>query len=87
MGFIQKKSKPVSFKFHSQYYYLNVDVIKCFDKISHQVILEKIPLTNKYLHFIKRWVKSLIIGPEIKGGKEIAFNPTEGVRKVQLLGP
>lgn len=83
----EKKSNPVGFKFYSQYHYLNVDVIKCFDKISHQVIFEKIPLTNKYLYLIKRWATCLIIGPETKGGKEIKFKPTEGVPQGSIIGP
>jgi hypothetical protein len=83
----KEQFNPVPFKSHSQYYYLNVDVIKCFDKILHQVIFEKIPLTNKYLYLIKRWVTCPIIRPETKGGKEIKFKPTESVLQGSIIGP
>lgn len=83
----EKKSNFVNFKFHSQYYYLNVDVKKCFDKILHQVIFEKIPLTNKYSYLIKHWAACPIIGPETKGGKDIKFKPTEGVPQGSIIGP
>lgn len=82
-----KDYKPVPFKFHSQYYYLNVDIVKCFDRISHQTIYEKIPLTSKYLFFIKRWATSTIIGPEVKGGKNIKFKPISGVPQSSIIGP
>ena len=83
----EKKSNPVAFKFYSQYHYLNVDVVKCFDKISHQVIFDKIPLTNKYLYLIKCWAISLIIESETKGGKNIKFKPAEGVPQGSIIGP
>ena len=82
-----KTSNSVSFKFYSQYYYLDVDIVKCFDKISHQVIYEKVPLTNKYLYLIKCWSTRSIIGPEIKGGPNIKFIPVEGVPKGSIIGP
>ena len=83
----EKKCKPISFKLYSQYYYLNVDIVKCFDKISHETIYEKVPLANKYLFFIKRWATNFIIGPENQGGKNIKFKPTSGVPQGSIIGP
>jgi len=83
----EKLPKPTSFKFHSQYYYLNVDIIKCFDQISHQVIFEKVPLASKYLYLIKCWATCTIIGSETKGGKDIKFKPTRGVPQGSIIGP
>lgn len=83
----EEKSNLVDFKFYSQYYYLNVDVIKCFDKISHEVIFDKIPISNKHLYLIKRWATYPIIGPEIKGGKNIKFKPIEGIPQGSIIGP
>ena len=83
----EKAFKPAPFKFHSQYYYLNVDIVKCFDQISHQVIFEKVPLANKYLYLIKCWATSLKIGSETKGGKDIKFKPTKGVLQGSIIGP
>jgi retron-type reverse transcriptase len=83
----EKKCKPILFKLYSQYYYLNVDIVKCFDKISHKTIYEKVPLANKYLFFIKRWATNFIIGPENRGGKNIKFKPTSGVPQGSIIGP
>jgi retron-type reverse transcriptase len=82
-----KNYKPVFFKLYSQYHYLNVDIVKCFDKISHQTIYERIPLTNKYLFFIKHWVTSTVIGHEMRQGKNIKFKPTSGVPQGSIIGP
>jgi RNA-directed DNA polymerase len=66
---------------------LNVDIIKCFDQISHKIIFEKIPLTSKYLFFIKRWAISPIIGSEVNKCKNIKFKPTSGVPRGSVIGP
>lgn len=66
---------------------MNVDIVKCFDKISHTIIYERVLLTNKYLFFLKRWVNSAIIGPEAEGGKNIKFKPTSGVPQGSVIGP
>lgn len=83
----EKICKPVPFKLYSQYYYLNVDIVKCFDKISHKIIYEKVPLTSKYLFFIKRWATNFIIGPENPGGKNVKFKPASGVPQGSIIGP
>lgn len=85
-----KVSKPKSsqtFKFFSAYYYLNVDVVKCFEKISHNAIFEKPPLTGKYLFILKAWCKVSIIGPESVKGKTVTIRPTEGVPQGSIIGP
>lgn len=83
----EKKAKPAPFKLYSQYYYLNVDIAKCSDKISYKTIYEKVPLTNKYSFFIKRWATNLIIGREYPRGKNIKFKPTSGVPQGSIIGP
>nr|YP_010377420.1 hypothetical protein NDC64_mgp21 [Navicula tsukamotoi]QYB23107.1 hypothetical protein [Navicula tsukamotoi] len=80
------KSSP-TFKFFSAYYYLNVDLVKCFEKISHDAIFEKTPLTNKYLFVLKAWCKASIIGPESVKGKTVTIRPTEGVPQGSIIGP
>jgi len=72
--------------FQSQYYFLNICIEKCFNRISHQSIYEKIPLTNKYFFFITRWVSNTIIGPEVKGGQKVRIKPTCGVPQNSFLG-
>jgi len=83
-------SKPKSspkFKFFSAYYYLNVDIVKCFEKMSHVAIFEKTPLTNKYLFVLKAWCNALIVGPESVKGKTVTIRPTEGVPQGSIIGP
>jgi retron-type reverse transcriptase len=80
-----RKCQP--FRFHSQYRYLNVDVVKCFDQINHNTIYQKIPLASKYLFFIKTWCTSKIIGPESSGGKNIELKPTSGIPQGSIIGP
>jgi retron-type reverse transcriptase len=53
--------------------YLNVDIVGCFDNISHKAILELIPMANKYL-FLKAWLKAPINGHEsIDSQKIVCF--------------
>lgn len=66
---------------------MNVDIVKCFDQISHQVIFEKVPLANKYLYLIKFWAKRLTICPETKGGKVVKIKSTKGVPQSSIIGP
>ena len=49
----KKVFKPVFFNLYRQYYYLNVDIVKCFKQILHPVIFKKVPVVHKYLYFIK----------------------------------
>lgn len=85
--YFEKDCKPVLSKFQSQYYYLNVDIIKCFDKIAHQTIYEKIPLTSKYLFFIRCWANSVTIGPEVNGGANFRCKSVSGVPQGFIIGP
>lgn len=66
---------------------MNVDIVKCFDQISHQVIFKKVPLANKYLYLIKCWTTRLIIGTETKGGKVVKIKPTKGLPQGSTIGP
>lgn len=49
----EKLSLSSKFTFRRNYSILNVDVVKCFDRISHSSILELTPLTDKYLFLLK----------------------------------
>jgi RNA-directed DNA polymerase len=51
MGGIQKKAK----------YVLDADIKKCFDKINHNVLLDKLKLTGKLRAQIKTWLKAGIL--------------------------
>lgn len=68
--------------------YLNVDIVGCFDNISHKAILELTPIANKYLFLLKAWVKVSIIGPEAIYSKAIIrYKPLSGVPQGSIIGP
>lgn len=50
-GSIQKKSK----------YVLDADIKKCFDKISHEPLLNKIGMTGKYRKQLKYWLEAGVL--------------------------
>ena len=47
------KIRKETFALRTHMQYINVDINKCFDEISHSKIYELTPLTSKYRHFIK----------------------------------
>lgn len=68
--------------------YLNVDIVGCFDNISHKAILELTPITSKYLFLLKAWLRTPIVGPESMGSKKIIrFEPLSGVPQGSIIGP
>ena len=68
--------------------YLNVDIVGCFDNISHKAILELTPIANKYLFLLKAWLKAPIVGPEsMNSEKIIRFQPLSGVPQGSIIGP
>jgi hypothetical protein len=42
-------------------YYLNVNLVPCFEQTSYQVIYSKIPVASKYLVFVERWFNKSVI--------------------------
>lgn len=90
--YIYKKrytSSNTRFNFRENYKFISVDIINCFEKISHKSILDKIPLSVKYLFLIKNWVKTPIIGPKSpdKNSKIITTIPVTGVPHGSIIGP
>ena len=68
--------------------YLNVNIVGCFDNISHKAILELTPIANKYLFLLKAWLKAPIVGPESMCSKKIiSFEPLSGVPQRSIIGP
>jgi hypothetical protein len=47
------KSRKETFAFRNYLQYINVDINRCFDEISHDKIYELTPLSAKYRYFIK----------------------------------
>lgn len=68
--------------------YLNVDIVDCFDNISHKAILELTPIANKYLFLLKAWLKTIIVGPKSMDSKKIVrFEPLSGIPQRSIIGP
>nr|YP_010338943.1 putative reverse transcriptase protein [Erythrolobus coxiae]UNJ19015.1 putative reverse transcriptase protein [Erythrolobus coxiae] len=68
--------------------YLNVDIVGCFDNISHKAILELTPIASKYLFLLKAWLKAPIVGPDSMGSEKITRSePLSGVPQGSILGP
>jgi retron-type reverse transcriptase len=68
--------------------YLNVDIVGCFENISHKAILELTPIASKYLFLLKAWLKAPIVGPEsIDSKKVVRFELLCGVPQGTIIGP
>jgi hypothetical protein len=68
--------------------YLNVNIVGCFDNISHKAILELTPIANKYLFLLKAWLKAPIVGLESMSSKKIiSFERLSGVPQGSIIGP
>jgi Reverse transcriptase (RNA-dependent DNA polymerase) len=65
--YLTRNCKLTPTRYRSQFYYLNVSVVPCFDQASHQAIYDKIPVASKYLFFVKRWFNKSVIGLEVNG--------------------
>lgn len=59
----EKLTAKLTFKFHKYFRILNLNIEQCFDQINRCAILELIPLTDKYIYFIKQWLvaKTIIL--------------------------
>ena len=62
-------------------YVLDADIAKCFDRINHKVLLEKLNTFPAMRRQIKTWLKS-----EIKDGKEL-FPSKEGTPQGGVISP
>lgn len=67
---------------------INVDIKKCFDKLSHKSVLKYYPITKKYKFLLKSWLRAKIYG---KRTENCAF-PTffilnKGVPQGSIIGP
>jgi retron-type reverse transcriptase len=76
--------KKLPFRFFSNYHVINVDVQKCFDNISHQIVLEKYPLCNKYRFFLRAWLNGPITW---KNKIPVKEKPKAGVPQGFIIGP
>jgi len=67
-SFIQKRPK----------YVLDADIAKCFDRINHEKLLEKIGMCGKYRKQIKMWLESGVLDKEVYSDTELG-TPQGGV--------
>ena len=81
--------KQVYLKRYTPYMkYINVDVVKSFDKVSHNIILELVPLVSKYKFLLKSWLKAPIVGLESWESKKIIkIISDSGVPQGPIMGP
>ena len=67
---------------------LNVDIVSFFDEVSHASILKYIPITQKYLFFIKSWLAAPIYGDLLYDNtKHRKHIPSKGVPQGSIIGP
>jgi RNA-directed DNA polymerase len=71
MGAVQKKSK----------YVLDADISKCFDKISHKALVDKLNIKGRFRSQIKTWLKAGILSEN-----NLSF-PEEGTPQGGIISP
>jgi len=67
-SFVQKRPK----------YVLDADIAKCFDRINHEKLLDKIGMTGKYRNQLKMWLKCGVLDNEVFAHTEVG-TPQGGV--------
>lgn len=78
--------KKESFLLRNYYQVLNVDITGYMDQLSHDSIFALLPITDKYLYFIKAWSKSTLIGPKEKRGIFVSRKPETGIQEGTTIG-
>ncbi|MEQ8186522.1 MAG: group II intron reverse transcriptase/maturase [Candidatus Eremiobacterota bacterium] len=68
-------------------YVLDTDIAKCFDKINHDKLLEKLNTFPKFRRQIKAWLKCGVIDFSQKSEKERYLETTEGTPQGNIISP
>jgi len=69
-------------------HYINVDIEKCFDWISHSAILKYTPICEKYYFFIQAWLYAPIYGTKVARCQNfVKVVPRRGVFQGSGIGP
>lgn len=68
--------------------FINVDIEKCFDRMSHTSILKYTPIVNKYHFLLKAWLYAPIYGARKANDSNIVkILPRRGVPQGSIIGP
>lgn len=68
--------------------FINVDIEKCFDRISYPSILKYVPIVNKYRFLLKAWLYAPIYGTRLVNDSKIVKTiPKCGVPQGSIIGP
>ena len=67
---------------------INVDIKKCFDKLSHKSVLKYYPITKKYKFLLKSWLRAKIYGKRTENcAFSTSFRLNKGVPQGSIIGP
>jgi retron-type reverse transcriptase len=84
----KKLKKNTLLQYRPYVKYLNVDIVGCFDNITHSSILKFTPIADKYLFLLKTWLKAPVVGPEAIDSKKITRSiPKAGLSQGSIIGP
>ena len=87
---INKEVKNIKSRdtFYAYPRFINVDIEKCFDKMSHSSILEYTPIVNKYRFLLKAWLYAPIYGTKTaRDSKIVKIIPRCGIPQGSIVGP
>jgi RNA-directed DNA polymerase len=69
-------------------YVLDADIAKCFDRISHEALLEKLNTFPTISRQIRAWIKAGLIDWKAYGNRQKAYSPTkEGTPQGGVISP
>lgn len=84
----KKLKKNTLLQYRPYVKYLNVDIVGCFDNITHSSILKFTPIADKYLFLLNTWLKAPVVGPEAIDSKKITRSiPKAGLSQGSIIGP
>jgi hypothetical protein len=86
---INKEVKTIKSRdtFYAYPRFINVDIEKCFDRISHSFILKYVPIVNKYRFLLKAWLYAPIYGTSsVNHSNIVKIIPKFGIPQGSIIG-